>query len=177
MIKKEDTYKIGRIGKPHGLGGEVVFNFTDDIFDNVDCDYLICEIEGILVPFFFEEYRFKNDSSAIVKFEGIDSVEQARQIVGADVYFEKKFVDDGGQDDVSLEYFVGFTITEPGGTVIGTIVGTDVSTDNWLFIVRQEQTDGTAKTVLIPAHEEFINEINQKNKTIEMDLPAGLLNL
>ena len=77
MIKKEDTYPIGRITKAHGLKGEVVFNFEDDIFDRVECPYLICEVEGILVPFFMEEYRFKTDSSALVKFEDINSAEQA----------------------------------------------------------------------------------------------------
>ncbi len=174
MIKKEDTYKIGRIGRPHGLGGEVVFNFTDDIFDNVGCPYLICEIDGILVPFFIEEYRFKSDSSAIVKFEDVDSVEAARRIVGADVYFERKYAGRGSQDEVSLDFFVGFTIKKPDGTVIGEIVDTDVSTDNWLFVVKR---DGTAEEILIPAHEEFINDINQKNKIMEMDLPEGLLNL
>ena len=57
MIRQEDVYKIGQITKVHGLKGEVVFNFVDDIFDRVDCDYLICELDDILVPFFIEEYR------------------------------------------------------------------------------------------------------------------------
>ena len=36
MIKKEEVYKIGRIGKAHGVKGEVTFNFDDDVFDRVD---------------------------------------------------------------------------------------------------------------------------------------------
>ena len=40
MIKKETIYKIGKIGKPHGVDGEVSFHFDDDIFDRVDADYL-----------------------------------------------------------------------------------------------------------------------------------------
>ena len=42
MIKKEEVYKIGLFNKPHGIHGELQFTFTDDIFDRVDCDYLIC---------------------------------------------------------------------------------------------------------------------------------------
>ena len=49
MIKKETVYKIGKIGKPHGVDGEVSFHFDDDIFDRVDADYLILDIDGILV--------------------------------------------------------------------------------------------------------------------------------
>ena len=40
MIKKEEVYKIGRIGKTHGVKGEVTFNFDDDVFDRVDAEYL-----------------------------------------------------------------------------------------------------------------------------------------
>ena len=59
MIKKEEVYKIGLFNKPHGIHGELQFTFTDDIFDRVDCDYLICLLDGIFVPFFIEEYRFR----------------------------------------------------------------------------------------------------------------------
>ena len=100
MIKKEDTYPIGRITKTHGLKGEVVFNFEDDIFDRVECPYLICEVDGILVPFFMEEYRFKTDASALVKFEDIDSADQAQQLIGSEVYFENKFVEEGDAEEV-----------------------------------------------------------------------------
>ncbi len=177
MIKKDDTYKIGHIGKPHGLKGEVIFTFTDDIFDTVEIPYLICEVEGILVPFFIEQYRFKTDSSAIIKFEDIDSVAQAQQIVGSDVYFEKKYVADGTQDEVSLNYFIGFQVTDRDEGPIGTITDIDDQTDNWLFVVEHQQADGTKSEVLIPANEEFITDINHQEKTIEMDLPAGLLDL
>lgn len=173
MIKKEDTYKIGQIGKSHGLKGEVIFNFTDDIFDRVDCPYLICEVEGILVPFFLEEYRFKTDSSALLKFDGIDSVEDTRQIVGSDVFFENKFIEESDEEEVSLSYFVGFNAIDSEGNAIGEIVDIDDNTENWLFVVE----DSEGKEILIPAHEEFIIDINHKKKTIEMDLPEGLLEL
>ena len=171
MIKKDEVYKIGQITKPHGLKGEVSMNFDDDIFDRVECPYLICEVEGLLVPFFMEEYRFKTDSSALVKFMDIDSAEQAQQLIGATVYFENKFIEEGDEEEVSLNYFVGFTAKD-GDTVIGTITDIDDQTENWLFVV---ENDG--KELLIPAHEEFITDIDHQNRTIMMDLPIGLVDL
>ena len=47
MIKQEDVYQIGRMGKAHGLKGEINFQFSDDLWDRTDCDYLICEVEGM----------------------------------------------------------------------------------------------------------------------------------
>ena len=172
MIRKEDTYPIGRITKAHGLKGEVVFNFEDDIFDRVECPYLICEVDGILVPFFIEEYRFKTDSSALMIFEDIDSVEQAQRLLGSEVYFENKYIEKGDAEEVSLNYFIGFTLTDTDGHTIGKIIGIDDQTENWLF-----EVETNASNVLIPAHEDFITDINHKNKTIKMNLPEGLLDL
>ena len=82
MIRKEDVYRIGKLGKTHGVRGEISFLFDDDVFDRVDADYLILSIDDILVPFFIEEYRFKTDSNALMKFEGIDTQERARELTG-----------------------------------------------------------------------------------------------
>ena len=106
MIKKESVYKIGKIGKPHGVDGEVSFHFDDDIFDRVDADYLILEIDGILVPFFLDEYRFKNDETALVRFADIDSQERVRELTGCDVYFPREHVDTDA-DQLSWAAIVG----------------------------------------------------------------------
>ena len=50
-----DFYKIGKIGKPHGVKGEVSFMFDDDVFDRTDAGWLMLSVDGILVPFFLEE--------------------------------------------------------------------------------------------------------------------------
>ena len=92
MIRKEDVYKIGRLGKVHGVKGEITFMFDDDVFDRVDADYLVLEVDGILVPFFIEEYRFRSDSTAIMKFEDIDTQERARELTNCDVYFPRALV-------------------------------------------------------------------------------------
>lgn len=146
-------------------------NFDDDIFDRADCPYLICEVDGLLVPFFIEEYRFKTDSSALVKFLDIDSSEQAQQLVGSTVYFENKFIEEGAEDEVSLNYFIGFTVKD-GETYIGKIIDIDDQTENWLFVIEHGDDE-----LLIPAHEEFITDIDHQSRTITMDLPNGLIDL
>lgn len=75
MIKQNEVYKIGRIGKPHGVNGELQMQFDDDVFDRVSADYLVLDIEGILVPFFIEDYRFRSDNVLLIKFSDIDTQE------------------------------------------------------------------------------------------------------
>ena len=174
MIRPEDVYQIGRMGKAHGLKGEINFQFTDDVWDRADCDYIICEVDGILVPFFIEEYRFRSDTTAIMKLEDIDSMDAVQMLVNSPVYFEKRYQEELGDDEVSLHYFIGFKMTDgDNGEEIGIITDIDDKTDNWLFIV--EKVDGNE--IMIPAHEEFIATIKQEEKTMVMDLPLGILDL
>ena len=137
MIRKEEVFKIGVINKPHGVKGEVSFTFTDDIFDHVDCDYLILLMDGILVPFFMEEYRFRSDNVALVKFEDIDTAEQARRFTNVEVYFPKKFMDE--QEDVtSWNFFIGFRVEDVHHGYLGEITDVDDTTINVLFSIEKD---------------------------------------
>ena len=169
MIHKEDIYQIGKLGKTHGVKGEISFLFDDDIFDRVDADYLILKVDGIFVPFFIEEYRFKSDTNAIIKFEDIDTQERARELTGCEVYFPRELAD-SDDDSISWAAIVGFDIIDAeSGNKIGRISTIDDTTINILF----ELEDGS----LIPASENLITAIDQQARTITMQLPEGLLNL
>ena len=169
MIKQEEVYRIGRLGKAHGVKGEVSLQFDDDIFDRVDADYLVLDVDGILVPFFIEQYRFRSDTVALVKFEDVDTQQRASELTGCDVYFPRALADDD-DDDVSLAFLVGFSIVDANtDTAVGRIVAIDDTTVNMLF----ELEDGT----LIPANDDLITDIDTKKKVIKMNIPEGLLAL
>lgn len=169
MIKREDVYKIGRLGKAHGVKGEVSFQFDDDIFDTTDADYLILEIDGILVPFFMEEYRFRNDSLALVKFCDVDTQQRASELTGCDVYFPRTLAEES-EGQLSLSSLVGFDIVEASNSkVVGKIAAIDDTTHNILF----ELEDGR----LIPASDELITNIDTNRQQIIMQIPTGLLEI
>lgn len=173
MIRKEEVYKIGVFNKPHGIHGELSFTFTDDIFDRVEAEYLICLLDGILVPFFLEEYRFRSDTTALVKLEGVDSAERARMFTNVPVYFPIHHAGDAPEpEEVSWDYFTGFRIEEVHLGHLGEVTEVDNSTINTLFVV-----DHRGEELLIPAQEELIVEIDGKHRVITMDLPEGLVNL
>ena len=169
MIKEEEVYKIGKLGKTHGVKGEISFLFDDDVFDRVDADYLVLMVDGILVPFFMEEYRFRSDTTAIVKFEDIDTQERARELTGSDVWFPRALAD---SDDGTITWaaIVGFDIIDANsGKPVGRIASVDDTTLNILFCLE----DGR----LIPASEDLITGIEKENKQITINIPEGLLDL
>jgi len=173
MIKQEDVYKIGRLGKPHGVRGELSFMFSDDVFDRVDADYLIVETEGILVPFFIEEYRFRSGETALLKLEGISTVERARELTNSDVFFPRRLAQND-DEEMTWAQIVGFRLVdEQLGKVVGSISSVDDSTENVLFDVASP--DG--KNLLIPAAEDWISDVDTEKREIRMRLPEGLLDL
>ncbi len=173
MISEDSVYKIGYISKTHGLKGEVNFHFTDDIFDTTDSPYLLIRVDGIIVPFFIETIRFRSDTTAIVKFEDIDTSEQAQLLLGNDVMFERSKANSGETDELTLQYFIGFTVVDQSGEEKGVITDVDDQTENWLF--KLEAEDG--QTYYIPAHEEFIVSMDHDEKKMVMNLPEGIWEL
>lgn len=168
-----DFYRIGKIGKPHGVKGEVSFMFDDDVFDRADADCLMLSVDGILVPFFMEEYRFKGSETALVKFCDVDTQEEARELTGCDVFFPRHLAE-GDDTHLTWAQIVGYSLVDTAsGQTVGEIESVDDSTLNLLFQVRG--SDGGER--LIPAHEELIENIDTVNRVIEVRLPEGLLDL
>lgn len=172
MIRKEDVVRIGTFNKPHGVKGELSFTFTDDIFDRVNCDYFICLLDGIFVPFFLEEYRFRSETTALVKLERVDNAEQARKFTNVEVYFPKSLVDEDESEDIpTWNYFAGFQVNDIHAGFLGEIVAVDDSTMNVLFAIERDN----GEEILLPAHEEFMVKIEKKKRILTVELPEGLL--
>jgi 16S rRNA processing protein RimM len=172
MIKPEEVYQIGTFGKPHGIHGEIQLSFTDDVFDESECDYIVCPIDDILVPFFIKEYRFKGEFTALFTLEGVDSEELARQFTHLPVFFPKKYMTESDDKERSWAYFEGFKIEDEDGNLIGDIEYVNDSTANVLFSVNHLK-----KEILIPAQEDLILGIDHQERIITMQLPDGLLEL
>ena len=173
MIKREDVYRIGQLERPHGVRGEITFRFLDDVFDRVETDHLLIELDGILVPFFIEEYRFKSNEVALLKFEDIDTQMQAREISGCDVFFQRARSGDD-VDHLSWSEIVGYKILDAQTyKPVGVVKGVDDSTINVLFEVAAN--DG--REILIPADASLITKVDNNTRVIAMNIPQGLLDL
>ena len=163
------SYKIGQIGRTHGVKGEVTFQFTDDVWDRAEAEYLFLRVDGLLVPFFLEEYRFRSDTTALVKFLDYDSANDVQFMLGCDVFFPHALTPEAGEDDeYTWRYFTGFSLYDEKAGLIGTIDRVDDTTQNVLFLVGER---------FIPAAEAWIKDINHRERTIRMELPEGLLEL
>ncbi|MBR1664944.1 MAG: 16S rRNA processing protein RimM [Bacteroidaceae bacterium] len=173
MITDHDVYKIGSLTRTHGVRGEVAFQFTDDVWDRVDADYLFLRLDGLLVPFFLEEWRFRSDNVALLKFEDIDSADDARRIVGTEVYFPKDLTpEDLDEEELEWQHFTGFEVWQDD-SLLGTVTSVLDQTANVLLVV----TTPDDRELLIPAHEDFILEADHRQRRLLVSVPEELLNL
>lgn len=172
MIRQEEVYKIGKIGKPHGVKGELTLFFDDDVFDRVEAEYLVLCVDGILVPFYMDDWRFKTGETALVKFTDIDTKEAASELTGCEVFFPKH-LSDREEDDLTWDEIKGFEVVDANHGNIGNVVSIDESTVNVIMEVE------TAKDniILVPANENLIKEVDPENRRIVVDLPDGLVDL
>lgn len=173
MIKRDELVKIGQFNRPHGLKGELAFTFTNDIFDRTDCKYIICPINGIFVPFFMEEYRFRTDSTALMKLVDVDSSEEAKMFTNVDIYFPKRYLKEEQKMQVGRDFFLNFKVIDKNEGELGHIVEVEDSTANVLFVIDK----GDGEQLLIPAVDEFVVKMDEKKKIIYMDVPPGLFTL
>lgn len=169
MLRKEDFVYYGKFLKPHGTKGEIGLQSDGFTLDD-ECDFVACNIDGILVPFFFETIRPKSDDISIVKVERMESAEEVRFLTNRDAYIPKQWVEDS--EELTWSYFKGFKAIDNTLGEIGEIVDVDDNTINTLFVVENGNDE-----ILIPAQEEFIVNIDHDNKEIIFDLPEGLVSM
>jgi len=174
MIRPSDVFPIGKFYKPHGISGEITFGFTNDVFDRTESPYWVLEMDGIVVPFFVESYRFRSEETALVRLEGIENEMQAKELSNKVVYYPFKYADDEpverGDD---WNDFVGFKVYEATAGYLGEVAEVDDSTLNVLFRIVKEDNE----EILMPVAEEFFTEINEEKREMHVHLPEGLLEL
>ena len=87
-----------------------------------------------------EEYRFRSDSTALVKLEGVDTAERARMFTNVEVYFPVKHAEEAGEGELSWEFFVGFRMEDVHHGMLGEVV--DVGIDQQQKLITVELPEG-----------------------------------
>lgn len=173
MISKEDVFKIGQFAKPHGIKGEISLVTNSDVFDDSDDPYIVCDIDGILVPFFIEEYRYKTDTVILLKLKNVDDERAAREFSGREVFYPLDEVDEDDLiGDMTWDSFVGYTVVDEIHGLLGPITDVDESTINVLLNISYN-----GEELLLPAVEELILAADHDKKILTVAVPDGLLDL
>jgi 16S rRNA processing protein RimM len=172
MINKDNCILLGTLTRPHGTRGSLIVRFSGLKAEDIHKRGLVfVEIDGLPVPFFVESFQEKTADSVIIKIEGIDTENKAREYLGYPVYVMKdqiriKKVSKKIQDIKGYQVFdnhLGFI-----GFAEEVV---EMSKNPLLSVINGE------KEFLVPVHEDIILEINDKERIIRIDAPEGLFDL
>ncbi len=170
----EDYRSIGHTRKTYGLTGALKLDVRDQFLDDLfQATAVFLSLHGKLIPYFVEEVI--EDPHLLIKFEEVDSPEQARDLTNAEIFMRSAEltstspVSEEGQTD--WEMLEGWMIYD-GEEAVGQIIEVQEFPQQMMALVEYQGRD-----ILIPLNETFLKSIDEKQQHIKMTLPEGLLGL
>lgn len=108
----------------------------------------------------------------IIKLKEIDSLSEAKELVGEEVLVPEAKLQSLEKDRYYLFQLIGCSVVTKTGDRVGVVEDVLPLPDSELLVVR-----GGGKEVLIPAISEICYQINLEKRMILIDPPEGLLDL
>jgi 16S rRNA processing protein RimM len=178
MVEKnaEDLVLIGKITKPHGIGGELkVYPYSGEPENLLHYTrFLLITGEGAEPV----EYRVKRarvqKNTVLLKLAGADSRNDAEALVNSRLYVSEDDLPDPDPDEFYLRDLEGKQMITEQGQLIGRI--SRILFGNGQDIAEVRDESGRQKhTYLIPLAAEFLLAIEED--TVRVSLPPGLLEI
>jgi 16S rRNA processing protein RimM len=171
MIDRGKLFETGQFGRPHGVKGEISlvtnFEFPDDDEDT----YIVCEMDGIPVPFFVESVRSKSASSILVKFDGIDSEKEVKIFTGKSAFLPDYRMNVSQKERPPFEKaMIGYKVIDRELPLEGVVTQYDDTTANKLLMV-----DVGGKEIMIPFA--LSQSVSLDEKAIYVRLPEGFMDI
>ncbi len=172
MEDPDDYLLIGKLVKAHGIKGEVKFKpYADDVSNIPHYEAMLlrkpASDEGLLCE--VSHWRLAG-RQAILKFEGVDTCNDAEALVGHEVWVDKTALPPLAEDEFYWHEFEGLRVVTDAGRDLGTIAALMAAGPYDVLVVR-----GRGHEYLIPARNEFI--VGREGDTLIVSPPDGLLEM
>lgn len=165
IVLEKEHIKIGFISKAHGIKGEIFLK----IFDKED-SYLVKKTELFIrgEAYSIEQLRRANEG-LIIKLSGVNTRNESELFRGSEVSVEAGIFKEGSDGKVYLNQLKGFQVYL-SGELKGVVCGFSETAAHDLL--RVELPSGGE--VEIPYVDNFIDEIKETEKLIEVSCPVEL---
>lgn len=169
-----DYVKVGFLGKAHGVKGELKLKVDDAFIDDFDnADVVFVNLRGHYAPFFVESIRAPNNP--IIKFEDTDSKESAMLIQHKPIFLRESDIEvfeEAEEIELMYQHCIGFMLMDEKLGDLGDIKNIESYPQQEMAVINYNQ-----KETLVPLNEYIITQIDEENKTVQVALPDGLLNI
>lgn len=167
----EDILRVGVITKTHGIRGEVkVFPTTDDPKRFKKLKEVLIDTGKERRKMEVQSCRFQKNI-VIIKFKGIDNINDVEQYRQCDLYVSRKNAVKLGPNENFIVDLIGLKVVLDDGTEFGTLTDVMQTGANDVYIVKT--LDG--KEVLLPAIPECILDVDLDTEQVTIHLMKGLV--
>jgi 16S rRNA processing protein RimM len=174
MIKLEDYTKVGFISKTHGVKGNMNCEFSFDLYNLEELEYIFLRIDNYLVPFYVENLTISSSSTMLIKLEDIDDVETASIYKSKEIFFPNSLVSELANFAEDYTLLVGFNLLDAQtGKIVGLIADIDNYSDNIVLKVVSDSNE----EFLIPLNEDLIAGLDEVKKELSLNIPEGLMEI
>ena len=173
-MRVDDCYQLGYVIKTHGLQGEVSILLDVDFpeaYQNLESVFVASAGSETLVPFFVEHLAIRQNK-ALIKFEEVDTIEQAEELIKAQLYLPLTSLPPLEGDQYYYHEIIGFTITDREHSQLGTVQDVYESTGQDMIVMQYQE-----KEVLIPINDDIVQRVDKAAKLVHVALPEGLLDV
>ncbi len=172
-MRKDDCFYLGSIAKTKGLKGEVVVFLDVDFPEEYkELESAFVEINQQLIPFFVERFQLKQKGFANVKFEDVNSEEQAKRLVKSSLYLPLNQLPELGDNQFYYHEIEGFEVVDTNYGTVGTVDKVLDYPGNPIIQITKDY-----KEVLIPITNAVIQSVDRTKQTIHVTVPDGLIDL
>lgn len=176
MITREDCIKVGEVTKTHNLQGEVVITTNSNLIEKYADEPVFLQLDGAPVPFFIadEGLVVRNHSSYIVKFDYVDTLEQAERLLGCEVMFESELLEEEDAEDYDFDVFelTGFEVSEQISGENGEVTEVADYSGNVVLTISI-----FGKEILLPLSDTYVKGIDFENRLLQVQIPEELAEL
>ena len=170
---KEECFYLGKIVRKYSFKGEVLVKLdTDQPEFFKEMESVFVEQRNQLIPFFIKESSFHKSELLRIRFEDVNTEEEAESLIGSDLYLPLEFLPELDDDQFYYHEIIGFTAEDEVFGKIGIVTGVNDHSAQDLF-----EIDYKGQEVLVPVIDEFLIKVDKKNKKIYLRLPEGLMDL
>lgn len=171
-VETDEFVSVGKILNFHGIQGEAKVGFSKNqadflkklktVYIKKDFDYTKFEISSVRL----------NKTFALIKFKGINSINDLIPYKGCLIFIEKNLIRENlDENEFLVEELTGLDVVDLDDNKIGVVMGVSNSGVNDLISVKSK----TKKISLVPFVKELVPKVDIKNKKITVNNIEGLI--
>ena len=165
--------KVGKIVNTHSLKGEIKVisstDFEEERFKK-GSKLLITRGNQLIREVVVQSYR-NHKNFLLVKFEGIDSVEEAEKLKNLQIKIDSDEVGELEENEFYFHQIIGCEVFDENDKNLGEIIDILTPGANDVWVIKGEN----GKEILIPYIEDVVKKIDITNKKVNIEVMEGLI--